>query len=433
MKRICYILSLLVLPVLAEAQLGGLARKIKNKTTQKIDQRVDAKVEKQLDKTLDDIEGKNNSAGKTEQAPPLIAGTNNSNSNTDSGKTAFSRYDFIPGEKIIYAEDFSQEATGELPLHWNTNGSGEVVTLEKHEGTWLRMHTPFIYLSANKKIWPENFTAEFDLLLQLKNNGWMYPSFSVGFLSTSREPAGSNAWLKKIDTYEAVKATLYPEENENSRVLLETFSDEKEYFKSDAKKFAGLQQFYGRPVHIAIQIQKERFRMWINATKIFDAPQALACHYALNQLFFKIGQTNYAEEQYGIYISNIRLASGIPDTRHKLVEEGRFSTTGILFGVNSAVIRPESAGVLKEIAEVLKENSAISIRIIGHTSSEGEDKYNLELSAKRAAAVKEILVKEYGIEAARLQTEGRGEKEPVSDNTSKEGKAANRRVEFIKL
>jgi len=88
--------------------------------------------------------------------------------------------------------------------------------------------------------------------------------------------------------------------------------------------------------------------------------------------------------------------------------------------------------VIKEIATTLTENPSIKIKVIGHTSNDGDDAANMELSKQRAAAVKEYLVKEFSIEDARIVTEGKGETQPISDNKTKEGKAQNRRVEFIK-
>jgi outer membrane protein OmpA-like peptidoglycan-associated protein len=88
---------------------------------------------------------------------------------------------------------------------------------------------------------------------------------------------------------------------------------------------------------------------------------------------------------------------------------------------------------MKEIATILKENPAVKIKIIGHTDSDGDDAKNLDLSKRRSISVKNALVNEYGIEALRLDTDGKGETEPISDNTTAEGKAKNRRVELIKL
>ena len=104
-----------------------------------------------------------------------------------------------------------------------------------------------------------------------------------------------------------------------------------------------------------------------------------------------------------------------------------------MFDVQSDVIRPESYGVIKEIAGVLKENPSIRVKVIGHTSSDGDAAANLELSKKRAAAVKALLTSEFSIDAGRIDTEGKGETEPIADNKTKEGRVQNRRVEFIKL
>ena len=153
----------------------------------------------------------------------------------------------------------------------------------------------------------------------------------------------------------------------------------------------------------------------------------------MNQLYFEVSHTNYKEDQYAIYVSNIKVATGKPDTRHKLIEEGKFSTTGFLFDFQSADIKPESHAVVKEIANVLKENALIRIKVIGHTSSDGDDNANMELSVKWAAAVKDLLVSEFGLDAARFEWEGKGETQPVADNKTKEGKVLNRRVGFIKL
>ena len=115
------------------------------------------------------------------------------------------------------------------------------------------------------------------------------------------------------------------------------------------------------------------------------------------------------------------------------MDEGKFSTTGILFETNSDAIRPHSYGALKEIAGILNEQADLKIRIVGHTDSEGESRPNQELSIKRATAVKNFLQTEFGINGSRMQADGAGESQPVADNNTKESKAANRRVEFIKM
>src|SRR5690606_36231365 len=129
----------------------------------------------------------------------------------------------------------------------------------------------------------------------------------------------------------------------------------------------------------------------------------------------------------------LRLAVGAPDTRNKLLTEGRFSTTGIYFNTNSADIKPESFGILKEIADVLTENPDVKINIIGHTDSDGDEAHNLDLSKRRAASVRQALIDNFGIGGDRMQTDGKGESQPAESNDTAAGKAANCRVEFVKL
>jgi OmpA-OmpF porin, OOP family len=431
MNKNIYLLLLIIVPAIAQAQLGGFLNKVKNKASSKATQRVDNRIDKAIDNTLDKAEGKE-PAAKEEGAAP--GGTAQETGATPStGVNAFNKYDFIAGSEIVYYDNFEQEAIAELPAGWNTNGSGEVVTLDKFAGKWLRIHKNFIYLTANEKEFSENFTAEFDVVMQLKSNGWMFPDFSCGLFASSTDATTDNIFLKEYDKYSSTEVIIHPATYKASRLQLESFDDNKPYFKSELKEYGQLENYYGKPVHIAIQVQKQRFRVWINETKAFDAPRAVAAGKILNQLFFKVSPTNYAEEDYGFYISNIKVAKGVEDTRHRLVEEGKFSTTAILFDVNTATLKPESFGVLKEIAGVLKEHGDIRISIIGHTDSDGKDADNLILSQKRAAAVKTALATEFGIDAARIETDGKGETKPVADNKTKEGKAANRRVEFVKL
>ena len=179
--------------------------------------------------------------------------------------------------------------------------------------------------------------------------------------------------------------------------------------------------------HIAIWIQKTRARIYIHGEKVFDLPKVLPSGIQLNQLRF---WTNSGSEPM---FSNIRIAEAGADMRSKLLTEGKLVTHGILFDVNSDKIKPESYGTLKEISNVLKENPDVRVKIVGHTDSDGSDAANLDLSKKRAASVKNSLSKNFGIDASRMETDGKGESEPIADNKTPEGKANNRRVEFIKL
>lgn len=100
---------------------------------------------------------------------------------------------------------------------------------------------------------------------------------------------------------------------------------------------------------------------------------------------------------------------------------------GIRFDLDSDRLRPDSDTTLNALLEALNTHSEWHIAIEGHTDSQGTDSYNLDLSERRARAVKSWLV-EHGIDAARLTTGGKGESEPAADNATPQGRALNRRV-----
>lgn len=428
------VLLLIPATVFCQGFMDRLKKKVADKAEQKAIQKVEKGVDKGFDKAEQAAKSGNKPADTTATAP--VTTTQATAQEATPAPTALksnSRFDFIPGEQIVYTESFDQDVIGELPTGWNTTGTGEVVTLNNFPGKWLQLHQRSFYLTSNEKEFGENYTVEFDVIMQLKYNGHFYPYFSFGFLGTNGEPAAGNDFLKNYRKYASIEGIFYPADAGRTRMDIRTYKTGRVYYDGDDQQVAVMSDYFGKPVHIAIQVQKERLRIWANQDKVFDAPKAVSPGTLMNQLMFEVHTSSYKETEYGMYLSNLKVAKGIPDTRHKLVEEGKFSTTGILFDVNADVIRPESYGVLKEIAAVLKENAGIKVKIIGHTDSDGDDQKNLQLSQKRAAAVAKALQETFGIDVATLQTEGKGESVPVGDNKTKEGKALNRRVEFIKL
>lgn len=173
--------------------------------------------------------------------------------------------------------------------------------------------------------------------------------------------------------------------------------------------------------------------MWLDEEKVFDVPASAPYPGNLNQLKFSMNTSNYTDAQIGYYFTNVKIALGSPDLRNKLLTEGKFVTTGIKFDNNSDVVKRESYGVINEIAKALKENGDMKVRITGHTDNIGKAEDNLSLSKKRAEAVIGILTSEYEIAAERLEADGKGAAAPVGDNKTAEGRAMNRRVEFIKM
>jgi outer membrane protein OmpA-like peptidoglycan-associated protein len=181
--------------------------------------------------------------------------------------------------------------------------------------------------------------------------------------------------------------------------------------------------------HVIVWVQNRRVRIYHQGAKVIDIPTNIYDGCTFSRLCFKL----YRGASSSSYISNIKITNAAPDTRSKLLTEGKLVSYGIYFDVNKDVIKPESYGTLKEIATVLQENPDVRIKIVGHTDSDGADASNLDLSKRRGASVKNELVKTFGIEASRLESDGMGESQPVASNDTPSNKAMNRRVEFIKL
>ncbi|MDJ0763108.1 MAG: OmpA family protein [Myxococcota bacterium] len=104
----------------------------------------------------------------------------------------------------------------------------------------------------------------------------------------------------------------------------------------------------------------------------------------------------------------------------------------IHFAYNKAKIKKTSFWILSQVAQVLKDHPEITLSVEGHTDSHGSDNYNLKLSKRRAKAVVNHLVQKRGISRRRLKFRGFGESKPIDTNQTDAGRAANRRVEFVR-
>jgi OOP family OmpA-OmpF porin len=350
---------------------------------------------------------------------------------TSNSLKVYSKFDFVAGEKVVAVEDFSQTNVGDFPLRWNTNGNAEIVTLEGQAGKWLEISAKTTLLPEFIKSLPENFTFEFDLACSQPFSLYTQ-EFSIGFVTMQKPSTDFAQWSsfkRGASGFVVGLHPLYAISKTEGVTVYKVVEAGKEVMKNKANQ----SQFnhVSKPVvHVAIWRQKDRIKVYLNEDKIWDLPKVLA-DTKHNGIVFYAGAAKTPENKY--YITNLRLAIGAADTRKKLVDEGKFSTNGILFDVNSDKIKPASYGILKEIATTLNENKDMHIKIIGHTDSDGDDASNLTLSKKRADAVKAALNKEFFINNNRMETDGKGESQPVDKTNTTEGKANNRRVEFIKL
>jgi outer membrane protein OmpA-like peptidoglycan-associated protein len=133
-----------------------------------------------------------------------------------------------------------------------------------------------------------------------------------------------------------------------------------------------------------------------------------------------------------IALRRVRFAESTPDFSQTIASSGKFVTHGILFDTDSDRVKPESAAVIQSIAKGLMQASDVNFEIDGHSDATGNAAHNMDLSKRRAEAVKSILVSQFSVDAGRLTTAGFGSSKPLDSNSTPEGKANNRRVEFVR-
>lgn len=428
------LITLFMMPS-ANAQIW---KKLQKSAERTVERKLERKTEKETGKMMDSIlDPSQKSSSKrpsntTNDSPDNSASTpsdgpNNSTatkpSNISDDLEVYSKFDFVPGDKVLFYDDFSQDFVGDFPSKWNTNGSGEVVRINNVEGNWfdLKSGGSIFYIPDSKSL-PEDYTIEFDLITKGLSNGTVSGAAFRIYLSSEDKLHSSSKHQVEV------AIPLYQFNAFGIRA--------KNYFNGksggiDSSVKTDIREALLNQPHIAIAVTKNRFRLWINEVKCLDIPRMVTELNVLNYLKFNVIGLKDNEEH--LFISNLRIADGGEDLRRTLLSEGKISTNGILFNSGSAKIKPQSLGIVLQISQVLLQDENMRLNIIGHTDADGNSDTNLRLSKERAEAVKDALVDIYNISESRLQTDGKGASAPVADNTTSDGKAQNRRVEFIKI
>ena len=429
MKR--FLLSVAALSILcgsakAQSFLERLGERAKNAAEQNIGQ----KVEKGVNDVLD---GKIGKKGKkeAEAEKPAVPATPATEPAAQKKpvNTAYAKSDFVPGDEIFFEDDFAGEQMGEFPSRWDLisgyaevgsiegrkiiaftdDGSGAVIPLMKEPRSFL----------------PDVFTLEYDIFLG-----------TPGDYEDERESGSNNLILVFASADDENKSSnidfYYRGDGSSSlswSVLkpdgASTIQGKKEMGLND-----GLTDYNGKdnPLkpgdwnHFAFSFNKRALKGYVNGQRVINIPLALA-----PQCFWFSHSGNY------IYsgISNVRLAQGAVPLYDRLSSEGKIITYAITFEIGKADLKPESMVEINRIAKLMQENPNLEFEVQGHCDSSGSDKVNDPLSQKRAEAIVAALVEE-GIAESRLTPVGKGSHEPIASNGTEEGRAKNRRVEFVK-
>ena len=394
-------------------------KRLKDKVTQTAADHVTNDAGNATDKTIDKTESSGTSGGNSTSstiAPATSSPTGNSESATSAaappGIKSYQNYDFVPGDTVLFADDFTEDQNGEFPSHWTLTKGQAVVNQVAGKVAFLLTQGNYCNVIPRMKTTSyltDPFTIEFDTYTD--GSGDESP---VLFLSYSDKNGNSSNGEIHFDR---------GDDEGRGDVSINYFAASG--LASDFPK-ALINNYINRWHHCAVIYKNGQLKCYVDQYRILVQPN-LGC---VPSAFYFGG---IGDQDHPIVITNIRVAAGgNMNMIGKKFTESKIITHGITFDIDKSDLKPESMGTLNMIVGVLKSNPGLKFEIDGHTDNTGETAHNLALSQQRADAVKSQLVN-MGIDASRLTTKGFGDSRPIDNNDTPEGKANNRRVEFVKM
>ena len=427
-----YILTLAALAfICGTASAQGILGRLGERAKQAVENNVGNKIEKGVNDLLD---------GKKKDKDSKKANDNEADDEVEEAAAKKETIDFAEiqaksdfkrGANVFFEDDLSGERMGEFPSKWDLLEGSEVEVVNIKGAKAIRMEASRIQpLMEEKEYLPEEFTIEFDVLAQpaKEGSGW------DGTLDLIMDGAdGKRVFdIRMSPEYHPYYGGEYNgidwgwgAENPNGTNMSGAPGTQtiKRYLKKNEWN------------HIAFSFNKRAFKMYLNYQRIVNIPNMIQ-----PRSWWMDGSS---DSDKGIFVTNIVMAKGAVELYERnatdyssavekaIAETGKFVTNNILFETGKATLKPESMEEIQKVADYMKKNPGARFEVQGHTDNSGSDKVNDPLSQERAEAVVKAL-EGLGVDPFNLRAVGKGSHEPVADNGTDEGRAKNRRVEFIK-
>lgn len=445
MKKLVFILSamlLLIGTMDVQAQWGKkLLKKAGESAKRATERNVERKVEQTVDKAFEGAEdvvtGKGNNNNEKEEPPTSTNSQGNFETMDDGEDVAqqeqqqpqqslemtYAKSDFVPGDEIIFEDDVTREQIGEFPSQWDLlKGTVEIAQINGDKVILcVSQDDPVIApLFDNMKSYlPEKFTLEFDF--------WVGPFTKKGddepencyIVRFYKPESGSRVQTINLDDW------YYSASDHRTRLRWDFIPSSGENSRSGSDdSFRTIPNSWN---HFSLSFNQRAMKVYINGIRYANIPNTVAPgHFDIQ--FYRGGGyfTNNTS------IRNIRVAKGAVPLYDRMMSDGKFITYDITFDVGKSTIKPESMGEINRIVKLMTDNPDLRFSVEGHTDSTGNEASNQTLSEARSNAIVGKLV-ELGISADRLSASGKGQSSPIADNGTDEGRAKNRRVEFVKM
>ena len=436
MKRI--LLAIAVLAVLGGSANAQILRNLRDRAKNAAENKVGEKVEQSVNDAFNEIFGNKKEAQEqaapaqkqeavVEQQAEKPAGQPAAKPQEDVKQkkqvaTAYAKTDFVPGDEIFFDDPVEGEKLGEFPLHWDFLGGEEceVMTIDGQQAIKLSgWFTDIAPLMKEEDYLPEEFTIEFDV--------WSNPTGG----SSNNDHIDLVLRSEEFSDY-CVYVALNPALNEFPETEGASTLDYAYFTPGGDQRFGttpgdNVQKLIEPDswLHVAASFNKRAFKYYVNGVRMVNLPNMAR---PTRMLLRSVSNCD-AKDRF--YIKNVRICKGAVPLYDRLLSEGKIVTYAITFETGKADLKPESMVEITRVAKLMQENPDLAFEVQGHCDATGSDKVNDPLSQKRAEAIVAALV-DQGIASARLTAVGKGSHEPVADNKTEEGRAKNRRVEFVK-
>lgn len=419
---------ILIAGTVAPVSGQGIGERLKRRAQQKVEDRAVQRAEQAMDGVLNKVEGAIacsvtdqkciEQAEKSGQQIRLTdeAGNVVGHSAAEAaapGSSAWANYDFVPGERVLFTEDFSSDRVGNFPRRMEFHG-GNMEVVESGGVRYLRASSGGRLSVKLPEVLPERFTIEFDVTVPANWESVLFFS-GEGVRNLDGPPTGACCYVPSAAIFIS-PADVGLRRDENTKPASRDIGD-----------LLGSGDRIGKLMRIRLHVDGRYAKLYLNETRVANVPNLEIPR--TDRIYIDLN----AQAEVPMLIGNLSINAGGLEIYEALSAEGRVATRGILFDTGSDRLRPESTPTLKEIGEMLKAYPDLRLLIEGHTDNVGNAASNLALSEKRAAAVKAFLEKEYQIAGDRLEAKGFGDTKPTSSNDTPEGRQSNRRVELVKL
>ena len=418
MKKYILTAALLAL-ICGTASAQGILGRLGERAKQAVETNVGNKIEKGVNDLLDGKkkDKKDKKADEDEIAPAV----------GEEAPQAATSTDFKRGEVILFEDDFTAETVGEFPSKWDLlDGGAEIKTLggiKAVEITNNGVITPLI--KEQGAYLPEEFTIEYDFY----------------YWDTKDDVGLNDLKLCLADNTDRSEWSGY--HGDGCAFCLvhgvcDTWDHHANYNNdsgsTDTRDVSFNYQFKQGWHHVALSFNKRALKVYFDGNRVINLPKVKQPTWMSFQVPFDYSNLTF--------IRNVVIAKGavelydrneqsITAVEKAIAETGKFVTNNILFETGKATLKPESMEEIEKVADYMKKNPNARFEVQGHTDNQGSDKINDPLSQQRAEAVVKAL-EEKGVDPFNLRAVGKGAHEPVADNKTDEGRAKNRRVEFIK-